>query len=98
MSNEENLTVKKDELIIECVSDITETKYAKKRFIVNKVLFDLPSAKYKSISKTDLSMSKMVIADHEDQDTITSLKDIYLKIRFKNQTKIKLKKHKINTR
>ena len=66
------------------------------RFIINKVLFDLPSAKYKSISKTDLSMSKMVIADHEDQDTITSLKDIYIKIRFKNQTKIKLNQTEIN--
>ena len=87
MSNEENLTVKKDELIIECVRDITETKYAKKRFIINKVLFDLPSAKYKSISKTDLSMSKMVIADHEDQDTITSLKDIYLKNQIQKSNK-----------
>ena len=87
MSNEENLTVKKDELIIECVRDITETKYAKKRFIVNKVLFDLPSAKYKSISKTDLSMSKMVIADHEDQDTITSLKYIYLKNQIQKSNK-----------
>ena len=87
MSNEENLTVKKDELIIECVRDITETKYAKKRFIINKVLFDLPSAKYKSISQKELSMSKMVIADHEDQDTITSLKYIYLKNQIQKSNK-----------
>ena len=85
--NDENILANKNYISSGLISEIIETNDGKKRFIVSKVLLDLPSAKYKNIS--NLSLSKMAIPDNDeinndkiitkDHDTITSLKDINLK-------------------
>jgi hypothetical protein len=102
-SNDENILANKNYISTGLISEIIKTNNAKKRFIVSKVLLDLPSAKYKNI--LNLSLSKMAIPDNdeinndkiitEDHDTITSLKDINLKNQIlKIRQKANLKKTK----
>jgi hypothetical protein len=95
--NDENILANKNYISSGLISEIIETNDGKKRFIVSKVLLDLPSAKYKNIS--NLSLSKMAIPGNdkiitEEHDTITSLKDI----NSENQILIRQKANLKNTK